>query len=31
MFDAGRQSAARVDITGDAALVDRLRSTPLGI
>jgi uncharacterized protein (TIGR03085 family) len=31
MFGAGRQGAARVEISGDAALVAQLRSAPLGI
>ena len=31
MFWAGRQGAARVEISGDAALVAQLRSAPLGI
>lgn len=31
MFGSGRQSAARVEITGDAALAEALRSAALGI
>ena len=31
MFGSGRQAAARVDITGDAALAARLRDAALGI
>jgi uncharacterized protein (TIGR03085 family) len=31
MFGAGRQRATRVEITGDAALADQLRSARLGI
>ncbi len=31
VFGAGRQGAARVEISGDAALVAQLRSAPLGI
>ena len=31
LFGAGRQGAARVELTGDARLVDVLRSAPLGI
>jgi uncharacterized protein (TIGR03085 family) len=31
MFGAGRQGAARVEISGDATLAARLRATPLGI
>jgi uncharacterized protein (TIGR03085 family) len=31
MFGAGRQGAARVEISGDAALAARLRAAPLGI
>jgi uncharacterized protein (TIGR03085 family) len=31
MFGAGRQAAARVEITGDAALADQLRGAKLGI
>jgi uncharacterized protein (TIGR03085 family) len=31
LFASGRQSAARVDIDGDPALVAQLRSAPLGI
>jgi uncharacterized protein (TIGR03085 family) len=31
MFGAGRQGAARVEITGDAALADQLRGAKLGI
>jgi uncharacterized protein (TIGR03085 family) len=31
MFGAGRQRAARVDISGDAALADQLRNAKLGV
>jgi hypothetical protein len=31
MFGAGRQRASRVEITGDAALADRLRAATLGV
>jgi uncharacterized protein (TIGR03085 family) len=31
MFGAGRQGAARVEITGDAALAAQLRAAPLGV
>ncbi len=31
LFGAGRQAAARVEITGDAALAERLRQAPLGV
>jgi uncharacterized protein (TIGR03085 family) len=31
MFGAGRQGAARVEISGDATLAARLRAAPLGI
>jgi uncharacterized protein (TIGR03085 family) len=31
MFGAGRQAAARVEISGDAALAAQLRAAPLGI
>ena len=31
MFGAGRQGAARVEISGDAALAARLRSASLGV
>jgi hypothetical protein len=31
MFGAGRQAAARVDITGDTDLADQLRSASLGV
>jgi hypothetical protein len=31
MFGAGRQGAARVEITGDAALAAQLRAASLGI
>ena len=31
MFGAGRQRAARVEISGDAALAARLRAAPLGV
>ena len=31
VFGSGRQAAARVEITGDSALADQLRSVPLGI
>ena len=31
MFAAGRQAAARVEITGDAALAERLRTARLGV
>ena len=31
LFGAGRQAAARVEITGDARLADQLRQAPLGI
>jgi uncharacterized protein (TIGR03085 family) len=31
MFGAGRQGAARVEVSGDAALAARLRDAPLGI
>jgi uncharacterized protein (TIGR03085 family) len=31
LFGAGRQAAARVEISGDADLVARLRSAPLGM
>jgi uncharacterized protein (TIGR03085 family) len=31
MFGAGRQRAARVDISGDAALVEQLRNAKLGV
>jgi uncharacterized protein (TIGR03085 family) len=31
MFGAGRQEAARVEITGDAALAAQLRAAPLGV
>jgi hypothetical protein len=31
VFGSGRQSAARVELTGDDALVSRLRRAPLGI
>jgi hypothetical protein len=31
MFGAGRQGAARVEISGDAALAERLRAARLGV
>jgi hypothetical protein len=31
MFGAGRQAAARVEISGDATLAAQLRAAPLGI
>ena len=31
MFSAGRQRAARVEISGDAALTAQLRTAPLGV
>jgi hypothetical protein len=31
MFGAGRQGATRVEISGDAALADRLRESSLGV
>jgi hypothetical protein len=31
MFGAGRQGFARVEISGDGTLADRLRAAPLGI
>jgi hypothetical protein len=31
MFGAGRQSAARVEISGDATLASQLRAASLGI
>ena len=31
LFGAGRQAAARVEVTGDARLADRLRQASLGI
>jgi hypothetical protein len=31
MFDAGRQAATRVEISGDAALAAQLRAASLGV